>query len=100
MCSALATTRRLALQLASVIHMKSLNRRAGLPVSRLSAAASAIVSGQEKIFKDQASAISSQIEVWQSRAEQSAVQITSQKVQIVSLDNQEKLIGEELKDAK
>ncbi len=61
---------------------------------------SAILSGQEKIFADQASALTSQIEVWQSRAEQYRVQITSQKEEIVSLERQEKLIGEELKDAK
>jgi HlyD family type I secretion membrane fusion protein len=61
---------------------------------------SAILSGQEKIFVDQASALASQIDVWQSRAEQYSVQITSQKEQITSLDRQERLIGEELKDAK
>jgi HlyD family type I secretion membrane fusion protein len=79
---------------------RSIDFPAALLARKQDAKILAILSGQEKIFKDQASAISSQIEVWQSRAEQSVVQITSQKEQIVSLDNQEKLIGEELKDAK
>src|SRR5207244_9552896 len=39
--SALATTRRRQLQLSSVVHCKSLKRRAGRPVRRLSASAAA-----------------------------------------------------------
>ena len=51
--SALATTRRSQLQLLRVLHLKSLKRRAGLPVRRLSASArssSSLISAMSRSF--------------------------------------------------
>lgn len=73
---------------------------AALLARRDDAKTAAVLQGQNKIFTDQASAIASQVKVWRSRAEQYALQISSEKEQMVSLENQERLIGEELKDAK
>jgi HlyD family secretion protein/epimerase transport system membrane fusion protein len=79
---------------AAIDFPESLMQRKGEPQ------VSAIISGQQKIFDDQAVALTSQINVWQSREHQLRVQIQSVEEQIVSTEQQKRLIMEELKSAR
>lgn len=63
------------------------------------AAVSAIVSGQQRILGNQASALASQVQVWQSRKLQFLTQIRSTREQIASLEHQKALLSEELASA-